>query len=155
MTPAFGRPLILPRQADSTSAVLADDALQFDRPSTGRIDVYAEWQDPVDDPAEDSWRTSSSELYAGGVRIGEDDGKPLDPLELMESARSPLAHDFGDTRHREVSYRAQATSRFVEFYPELLTANVDNVTLWSEPVTLHVPVCTAGGAGRCLRHTHV
>ncbi len=139
MTPAFGRPLILPRQADSTSAVLVDDALQFDRPSTGRIDAYAEWQDPLDDPADDGWRTSNGELYAGGVRIGEDDGKPLDPLEMPESARSPLAHDFGDTRHREVTYRAQATSRFVEFYPESLTANVDNVTLWSEPVTLHVP----------------
>ena len=139
MTPAFGRPLILPRQPDSTGAVLADDALQFDRPSTGRIDVYAEWQDPIDDPAENGWRTSGSELYAGGVRIGENDGKPLDPLELTESARSPLAHDFGDTRHHEVRYRAQATSRFVEFYPASLTENADNVTLWSEPVSLHVP----------------
>lgn len=139
MPPAFGRPLILPREADSTSAVLADDALKFDRPSTGRIDVYAEWQDPVDDPADDGWRTSVNELYAGGVRIGENDGKPLDPLELTESPRSPLAHDFGDTRHHAVSYRAQATSRFVEFYPASLTEDAGNVTLWSEPVTLHVP----------------
>ena len=139
MKPAFGRPLVLPRQAASTSAVLADDALQFDRPSTGRIDVYAGWQDPLDDPAEDGWRTSDSELYVGGVRIGENDGKPLDPLELTESARSPLAHDFGDTRHHEVRYRSQATSRFVEFYPASLTGNADNVTLWSEPVSLHVP----------------
>ncbi|MCP4381804.1 MAG: hypothetical protein GY798_10405 [Hyphomicrobiales bacterium] len=137
--PVFGRPLILPRQADSTSAVLADDAMQFDRPSTGRIDVYAEWQDPVDDPADDGWSTSRGALHAGGVRIGEDDGKPLDPLELAESARAPMAHDFGDTRHHEVTYRAQATSRFVEFYPVSLTQDPDDVALWSEPATLHVP----------------
>ena len=142
MAPAFGRPLILTREADSTSAVLADDALKFDRPSTGRIDVYARWEDPVDDPADDGWRTSASELYAGGVRIGGEDGKPLDPLEMAESPRSPLAHDFGDTRHRKVAYRAQATSRFVEFYPASLTEDADSVTLWSEPVMLNVP-CTA------------
>lgn len=136
--PAFGRPLILPRQPDSTSAALADDALGFDRPSTGRIDIYATWQDPIDNPADDGWRTSGGELHAGGVRIGEEDGKPLDPLELAESPRSPLAHDFGDTKHHEVSYRAQATSRFVEFYPASLTENADNVALLSTPVTLHV-----------------
>ena len=137
--PAFGRPLILPRQPQSTGAILADNSLRFDRPSTGRIDVYAAWEDLVDDPAQDGWRTVSGALYAGGVRIGEDDGKPFDPLELAESPRSPLAHDFGDTRHRLVRYRAQATSRFVEFYPQSLTADPDNVTLRSEPVTLRLP----------------
>ena len=137
--PAFERPLVLPRERASTVAKLADDALRFDRSSTGRIDVYARWEDPVDDPEEDSWTIASNGIYAGGVRIDADGGKPLDPAELAESERSPLAHDFGDTRHREVEYQAVAASRFAVYYPASLTSDADNVTLPSAPVTLSVP----------------
>ena len=138
-TPAFGRPMIMPRIADSTTARLADDALVFDRPSTGRIDVYARWQDPVDDPDEQHWQVVQREMYAGGVRIGDDDNKPFDPLELAQSPRSPLTHDFGDTRHHRVTYSAIALSRFVEFYGSPLTDDPANVTLSSRPVVLDVP----------------
>ncbi len=137
--PAFGRPLIMPRTADATSALLADDALIFDRPSTGRIDVYARWEDPVDDPDQDGWQVVEREIYAGGVRIGNDDNKPLDPIELAESPRSPLAHDLGDTRHHRITYTASALSRFVEFYVASLTEDPQNTTLRSEPVTLDIP----------------
>ena len=137
--PAFGRPMILPRAADTTTALLADDALAFDRPSTGRIDVYARWQDPFDDPDEPHWQIVEREIYAGGVRIGDDDTKPLDPLELSESPRSPLAHDFGDTRHHRVTYTATALSRFIEFYAPSLTDDPQNTTLTSGPVTLDIP----------------
>jgi len=137
--PAFGRPLIQPRSAASTTALFADDALRFDRPSTGRIDVYARWEDPVDDPSEDGWSVAVNRLHAGGVAIDEDGGKPLDPAELDDAARSPLAHDFGDTRHREVTYRAVATSRFAAFYPPDVTADADSISLASDTVTLRVP----------------
>jgi hypothetical protein len=137
--PAFGRPLILPRTRASTAALFADDDLRFDRPSTGRIDIYARWDDPVDDPAEDGWSEAGNRIHAGGVAIDEDGGKPLDPAELADAARSPLAHDFGDTRHREVTYRAVATSRFASFYPPSLTSDPDNITLASQSVTLSIP----------------
>jgi len=137
--PQFGRPLILPRAPNATTARLADDALTFDRPSTGRIDVYARWEDPVDQPDSDGWSTVRNELYAGGVRIDEGDGKPLDPAAVDRPGRSPLAHDFGDTKHHEVAYRAAATSRFIDFYPAALTDDPANVTRRSRPVTLHVP----------------
>lgn len=137
--PAFGRPLILPRSPNATTATLADDALALDRPSTGRIDIYARWDDPVDDPADSAWRTTRNELHAGGVTIDENDGNPLAPDAIETPARSPLAHDFGDTRHHRVTYRAVGTSRFVGFYPASLTENPQNVTRQSSPVTLHVP----------------
>jgi hypothetical protein len=137
--PQFGRALILPRALNATTAMLADDAFDFDRPSTGRIDVYARWEEPVDDPDDDGWRLTQNEMYAGGVRLDDDDGKPLDTAELNEPARSPLSHDFGDTKHREVSYQAVGTSRFVDFYPAALTEDPANVTRSSQPVTLHVP----------------
>ena len=139
ISPEFVRPLIMPRLKHSTSAMLADDALEFDRPSTGRIDIYAYWEDPVDDPKETGWRITQNEMHAGGVRIDETDGKPLDPLVIDEPQRSPLAHDFVDTKHHEVTYQAVAVSRFVEFYPESLTEDADNITRSSRPVTLHVP----------------
>jgi len=149
--PEFGRPLILPRSLNATNAMLADDELQFDRPSTGRIDVYARWEDPVDDPNDDAWRLTQNEMHAGGVRIDEGDGKPLDPAEISEPARSPLSHDFGDTRHHEVSYQVVGTSRFVEFYPASLTEDAANVTRGSQRVTLHVP-STAPPAAPDISH---
>jgi hypothetical protein len=78
-------------------------------------------------------------MHAGGVRIDDDDGKPLDPAELEAPARSPLLHDFGDTQHHLVHYQAVALSRFVEFYPHSLTQDADNMVRRSRPVTLHVP----------------
>lgn len=137
--PQFGRALILTRVPDATTAMLADDALQFDRPSTGRIDVYARWEDPVDDPNDDAWRLTQNEMHAGGVRIDDGDGKPLDPAGINAPERSPLSHDFGDTKHHQVSYQAVALSRFVEFYPKSLTEDADNMIRRSHPVTLHVP----------------
>lgn len=142
-SPQFARPLILPRLPDSSSAMLADDALEFDRPSTGRIDVYASWEDPVDNPDEDGWRVTRNALHAGGVRIDDEAGKPLDPAGLAKSERAPLSHDFGDTRHHEVTYRAVALTRFGEFYPASLTADPDKLTRSSDPVTLHVPSTAA------------
>jgi hypothetical protein len=140
--PQFGRPLILPRAPNATTARLADDALSFDRPSTGRIDVYARWEDPVDEPrpsGSKGWGTARSEIYAGGVPIEEEDGKPLDPAAVDRPGRSPLSHDFGDTKHHEVAYQAVAASRFIDFYPAALTDDPANVTRPSRPVTLHVP----------------
>ena len=140
-SPQFARALILPRAPNTSTAILADDTLEFDRPSTGRIDIYARWEDPVDNPGDDGWRVTRNEIHAGGVRIDDDGGgdKPLDPAELGKSPRSPLAHDFGDTKHHEVTYQAVGMSRFVEFYPASLTADPANVTRSSRPVTLHVP----------------
>lgn len=136
--PVFGRPLILPRTLHDTSARLADDALRFDRPSTGRIDVYARWDDPVDDGRTNGFGVEALELHAGGVEINLTDGKPFDPNELAEVSRSPLSHDFGDTKYHEVTYTAVARSRFADFYPPELTNDAANITLASEPVSLHV-----------------
>ena len=143
--PQFGRPLILPRAPNATTARLADDALTFDRPSTGRIDVYARWEDPVDAPGPEGsggsngWVTVRNELYAGGVRIDEEDGKPLDLAGVDRPGRSPLSHDFGDTKHHEVAYRAVAASRFIDFYPAALTDDPANVTRRSRPVPCRCP----------------
>lgn len=137
--PAFGRALILPRLPEGTSARLADDSLTFDRQSTGRIDVYARWQDPVDDPEAIGWASVSNEMHAGGVEIDLIEGKPLDPVELEQVSRSPLSHDFGDTRHHEVSYTSIATSRFADFYPAEVTGDPQNITQVSASIILHVP----------------
>jgi hypothetical protein len=137
--PVFGDPEILPRSRGDSGAVLADERLLFDRPSTGRIDVYASWADPVDDPADPGWRVERGELHAGGARIGDEGGPPFGDDPAAASRRPPLAHDFGDTKHHEVTYRAVAASRFVEFYPASLTSDPASTTRTSSPVTLHVP----------------
>jgi hypothetical protein len=47
-------------------------------------------------------------------------------------------HEFHDTRHRNVTYTAVATTRFKEYFPDALTANPTNVTRTSQPVTISV-----------------
>jgi hypothetical protein len=137
--PRFGKARILPRALDATSAVLADEGFRFDAPSSGRIDVYARWEDPVDDPNHDGWRVAGNETHAAGALVSEDGGNPLDPKTAPVSGASAFAHDFGDTKHHEVRYRAVAMSRFVDFYPGSLTGDPANTTRTSEPVALHVP----------------
>jgi hypothetical protein len=87
--------------------------------STQRIDLLAEWEDPVDDPKEPEPRTASFQAVAASVDIlpGEDDLK-ID-LNTTES-RFRLFHDLGDTKARLVRYSSVAVSRFREYFPPSL-----------------------------------
>ncbi|QJU59297.1 hypothetical protein HL653_17395 [Sphingomonas sp. AP4-R1] len=47
--------------------------------------------------------------------------------------------NFGDTRHRRVTYQAIGTTRFAGFFPEAVTSDVNNLVRASEPVVIDIP----------------
>lgn len=88
--------------------------VDISRKSTGTVDLVGEWIMPVDEgpggPEPEPARTFRAPVAtlrverAPGASPGPDD-LPLD-----------VHHEFGDTRHRRVVYRAVATSSFTEYF---------------------------------------
>ena len=63
---------------------------------------------------------------------GADLPTPADP-------RAPVRHEFGDTKHRMVTYTVTAGTRFREYFPESVTSDPANITVASEAVPVDVP----------------
>lgn len=93
------------RQAGETFALLdaTPALLGVDTASTGTLEVTASWREPVDDDVRD---------VAGAVvdRVTVDRGDA--------DLHGPLRHEFGDTRHRTVTYTLRAISRFRPLFAE-------------------------------------
>jgi len=98
--------------------------------STGKLDVGAAWEEPYDNPA-----APMSTMRSGKAPVGELDVAPADTSLPLAGMR----HRFGDTKHRLVDYSTVATTRFQEFFPAALTANLDDITLTSAALTADVP----------------
>lgn len=131
------------RQVGETFAVLSG-AVANHAKSTGRLDLEASWTEPVDDvlqPAPSkvtgAGHVADFQLEAdeASCRIGRDDvpataGKP--PVHKVR-------HEFRDTKHRWVSYRAIATTRFREYFPPEITNNRALITHEGPEALLDVP----------------
>lgn len=133
--------------------------------STVKVDIVGQWTDPVDtgsgDPSTIHNSTHVDEvplpttregvLIAPGVEprhvgyyLPEDDAIWFaNDGEQTGTESSPIApglaapqHDFGDTRHHIVEYKAIATSRFRDYFP---TGPDDQFTRTSHAITVDVP----------------
>jgi hypothetical protein len=121
--PEFPNPVSVSRPPLSTHAVIRG-TLHFDRKSTARVDFLATWQEPVDggpqapppvDVGQPGTRTITDQT---ACTLGiEYDGPGLLPTSLTFQER----HEFGDTKHRVVTYRGVATSRFGEYFTSTAT----------------------------------
>ncbi|HEX2398926.1 MAG TPA: hypothetical protein VHJ79_02850 [Mycobacterium sp.] len=94
--------------------------------STGRLDVDAEWTEPVDDVTLPSWQIRHGQSHVADFllgasedecRIGSEDYAPTPGRPPTHQVR----HEFGDTKHRWVNYTATATTRFREYFPPAIT----------------------------------
>ena len=121
-----------------TFAVLTDE-FPIDGKSTIQVDIQSTWQDPVDDLS----TNPQPVILNGAVRAFEVPVEATDTLcvidDQQQTARhSSNKHEFHDTKHRNVTYTAVATTRFKEYFPDALTANPDNIIRTSQPVTVSV-----------------
>ncbi len=123
--------------------------------STGRLDIEATWTEQVDDLQADAPLDGvdgrdllHSHAHVGDFEIEADE----DDCRVGRTGvtgnglptRHELRHQFGDTRHRLVGYRARATTRFREYFaPEVSsTLGEDGVPLVEHhgpEVALHAP----------------
>jgi len=110
-----------------------DAELEVHGSSSQKFDLGAVWQEPVDNVAEKTWKTLD-----GAAHVLE---QPLErgATSFRMSGRSGHRHEFGDTKHRRVTYTLTETTRFREQMPEAVASNVELLVRRSDPITVDVP----------------
>lgn len=143
LTPEFSN--LGPARAigDTISGLLGD--LTYSPKSTSTLDLLASWGDPVDDPVNklplqgpgtpnpNLRQTSNSPVTTLPSTTSE--LASADTQDFTATDRFAARHEFFDTKHRNVTYSAVATSQFSEFYPTGTAVTVDTAT----PVTVNIP----------------
>jgi hypothetical protein len=131
------------RQVAETFAVLSGSVDNHAK-STGRLDVEATWSEPIDDITEPAPKDVDGAAHVAdfqlvgtedACRIGRDDTPATGPNPPVHKVR----HEFHDTKHRYVTYRVIATTRFREYFPPEITNQRDLITHEGPDVTLDVP----------------
>ncbi|MFE5536457.1 hypothetical protein [Streptomyces sp. NPDC056492] len=152
--------LVLPSRRVGETSVTLIGGVDVHGPSTDSLTAEAHWTDQTDDLSmpRDEERQAAAVAFTTHISPDEDlallaatDG-PADasPPALLRPHRA--VHEFGDTRHRKVTYRFRATTRFREyFHEELLAADPklppldgtrahdDGLSVVGPPVTVSVP----------------
>jgi hypothetical protein len=142
---AVQRPLLIPtfvnlsatRDTEGQTFVILEGKIQNDPRSTGHLDIYAAWTDPIDDPANpDGPQMSAHTGHAFQLTVAYTDVAPtsIQP-DLSACANTPgcavpptKRHEFGDTKHRWVTYSADATTRYREHFPLKVTSDLSQIT---------------------------
>jgi hypothetical protein len=132
--------------------------------STARLDVQASWEEIVDDPSKNTPENRSMNTHVFDFTIHLPDEVPssgetdpsIVPIAIYNagsdivffqapssndaSGRRFLArHEFGDTKHRNVSYQCIATTRFREYFPPEITNDPAQITRISQVSQIRVP----------------
>jgi hypothetical protein len=168
---AVRQPLGHPRFADlraergaGTTATRFTGALAVHGKSTSRIELLAQWTEPVDlddgKPPDLAVAHEAlpdelvlNELPAPGdallLRTG---GRPVglyrsDEDRIRFTGESSLRHEFHDTCHRRVHYTARATTRFREYFPP---DDPGDFTRTGEEIVVDVPAAARPAAPRAL-----
>ena len=138
---AVQQPLIEPEFQNLTSGKLPGktyatltDAFPISGKSTIKIDLQGSWTEPVDDGSDNPQPV----VLNGSSHAFEVPLKTTDTVAVIDAAHAVNKHEFHDTKHRNVSYTAIATTRFREYFPETITADVNNITRKSQPVTIAI-----------------
>jgi len=129
---------VLPRPPDARQAVLKDEDFSIHAPSTSEVWLSAEWTDPLDDPELPDFLQRPGSMKSEKITIEQDDltQAPLagrTPLPLEETLT------FEDTKHREVTFGADAVSRYREYFDSKAEDEADFVRTTEKTVTLSVP----------------
>jgi hypothetical protein len=123
-----------PRQVGETSVWLTGN-LAVDGKSTGKVDLWAEWEDPVDDPSDPTNDPTSSKqhqrMHVRELTLPEpvaDTPSLADILKATGDTDTALRHTLGDTKYHKVIYTPIASTRFREHFPPAVVADPANLT---------------------------
>jgi hypothetical protein len=145
-----------------------EGVIHCDGKSTGKLDVVADWLEPVDDPVDPlgprcaqgpqppvphkahafafalnfpggTVPDAEVELTDSKTHIGMFDQRHPQFVFTNATTRENLPrHDFGDTKYRLVDYVAVGTTRFREYFHCVITADEANVTRRSAVAARHI-----------------
>jgi hypothetical protein len=128
--------------------------------STMKLDITAQWIEPVDLISEPEPSKYSGMAHVEEVPLIAIDGKKIlesgirkvgrympeiDAIRFYQDPTLPLQppyaprHEFNDTKHRIVNYRATATSRFREYFTPPKNPQPDFFTRTSDEIVVNVP----------------
>jgi hypothetical protein len=111
--------------------------------STGRIDVYARWSDPLDSGIAGQTPVDGIDLRDEPVeKEAVAFGWDIEPWEVdaQVNAEARISrHEFGDTKHHLVTYRPVSTTRFREYFHPEITAAPHNIEHAGDEVVLSIP----------------
>lgn len=102
------------RKVGETAAMLGA-RVKVHGKSTQAIQVFASWEEKVDDESLEEPVTSRFRGYACEERVRAQDLAAAD-AEDMCTLEVYNRHEWGDTRYRKVKYRAVATCRFTQYF---------------------------------------
>jgi len=108
-------------------------SIHLDLPSSGRVDMQAEWNDMVDDAAQPDWTKAK-----GSARPFQEAVPPWKPRN-QESVVVDFSdqHKFADTHHHEVTYRGAVTTRYADNFDKV--EDKTRLTRLSTAVVKHIP----------------
>jgi hypothetical protein len=121
--------VLLPSRDEGATRVVLVGAVDVHGPSTGQLTAEASWTDPVDDLTLPRWEdrptdgiafSSLVKRYEDLAILGDRDVEGFVPG-VGQLHSHAAVHELGDTKHRVITYRFRAATRFPEFFrPELL-----------------------------------
>lgn len=120
-------------------------------PSTAKLDLRASWQEPGEHgapPSQANVHVLELPIMPGGISedaASQAQEKPIatyaaDHADSFQFKAPPLSasatlrgnyrarQDFGDTKHRKVTYTLTAASRYVEYFPKSITSDPKNTS---------------------------
>ncbi|AIQ58818.1 hypothetical protein [Paenibacillus borealis] len=97
---------VMANREKSQTYVTLNGSIGMDGKSTVKLDINACWQEPVDALSEPKCMTISHKAHVCEIKVDA----------AKNEANLGYRHEFGDTKYRQVTYTADATSRFSEYF---------------------------------------
>jgi len=138
--PRFPNNFMATRREGDTFCGFLSGGTPVDGASTDSLELFAQWDEPVDDginpPSRKAsttrvWRYDVATNYTG-VLFGD------------------TKHEFGDTKYRRVTYWMVATTRFREYFPDSIASDPAQITQASNRLTIDVPSAARPPAPKVL-----
>lgn len=134
-------PLLLlpgqPQREPGAAHVDLEARVRLHGPTTGKIEIEADWHEWEDDPARPRPRRLDGHGVLAEMPLAENYPNLFSLSHIIAEQsfngtrqRAPgNRHEFGDTRFRLIRYRLRATTRFREYLPPALYDQTDKVTV--------------------------
>ena len=151
-TPELG--IVLEQRSFGDTFVNIGRNIAFSRKSTGRVELYAAWPDPVDTAVRGQRPTQPSDFAAGSTNPVPVTRSSL-PVHLNRPGGGPdwlvvnERQELGDRKHKVITYEAEATTKFTEYFTRTVTKNPSGDALVvDEYGDTHAPCCRIGPSSR-------
>ncbi|ARS71083.1 hypothetical protein [Sinorhizobium meliloti] len=132
--PKFSSALTVTNRVTGGNAIVMEDkTLSIHRASTGKIDIFAEWEEYSDLPGDSIFPRISRQRHACLSRDVPLPDTTIDPDGSHYLFDIGGRHGLPNNKHLQIKYRAVATTRYKEYFGDDITKDPSSLTVESEP----------------------